>query len=339
MDTTKDLINKYLTGKCTHQEAAQVERFLKNNPQAMDELFPLSEWESITSFPDLTSKDSLYDLVNHRIHRRQRFIRIVKRVGQIAACLVLFMGIYYGFNYFEGRSLAADTPKLVQQAPKAPVAVSNLYYINSDTKPMRIHVSDGSTITLYPKSEVRFAESFVDTDERIIELKGKAQFEVAKDKAKPFRVLSQGLVTSALGTVFIVDELAAHETKVNLVEGSIEVQTLDPSHKTIKRIIKPQESLRIDHQTATILTEVKMSDRQSDREGYYTQNKQKIIIKNLAVIDILQNLEQNFNIQLQYDQVVLRNKYFSGTFPNAPLAYKKIIEEINYLHKSTIQKI
>lgn len=58
-------------------------------------------------------------------------------------------------------------------------------------------------MTLLDKSEVNFHQPIINNTIDIT-LKGKAYFEVAKDKTKPFTVFSGNLSTIALGTQFSV---------------------------------------------------------------------------------------------------------------------------------------
>src|SRR5690606_33768852 len=89
---------------------------------------------------------------------------------------------------------------------------------------MQITAADGSVIALYPKSEIKFSEHFDPLVTRDFFLKGKAKFSVAKNKDKPFNVHSAGVITTALGTVFIVEESTSSITHVKLLEGSVEVK-------------------------------------------------------------------------------------------------------------------
>lgn len=337
METAKALIRKYLQGKCNTEECVLVEKYIEKNPAIIDQLFSKKEWDSTDVSNPIENEDIIYDGITQNICRQQRIKKIIKTTCQLAAGILLFMTLGYTYKYFLNMG-TVDNSVVSNNQVKSESLTANMYYINSDNKPMQILASDGSQITLYPKSEVRFVENFESTKERIVELKGKAKFDVAKDKTKPFRVISKGLVTSALGTVFIVDELAFNETGINLLEGSIEIKTNNTINKPIKRIIKPNESLNIDHQSAKILKEVKVDSSRQNRSCYYVQNNQKISIKNLAVEDVIHNIEQNFGVELNYDRTLLSNKYFSGTFKYSNTAYIQIIEEINYLHKTNIIK-
>jgi transmembrane sensor len=85
---------------------------------------------------------------------------------------------------------------------------------------------DGSTVTLDTDSALRFHAT---AKGRFVELKkGRARFQVAKDKAHPFSVLAAGNRVTAVGTDFDV-YLRPGAVQVNLMEGKLRV-TGDDAH-------------------------------------------------------------------------------------------------------------
>jgi ferric-dicitrate binding protein FerR (iron transport regulator) len=112
---------------------------------------------------------------------------------------------------------------------------------------MTIYLSDGSEVILNSGSRIEYLEYFSES-ERIVHLQGEAFFNVAKDSLKPFKVISQDIVTQAIGTSFNVrayhDEgapivsLASGKVKV-FYDSILQVQlnpgqsaTLDPENKS-----------------------------------------------------------------------------------------------------------
>src|SRR5690606_40982760 len=78
-----------------------------------------------------------------------------------------------------------------------------------------IILADGSKVTLYPGSEIRYTSDF-NIFTREIHLKGEAYFEVASDKNKPFLVYANSVVTKVLGTSFLV-KAKENETDVEVL--------------------------------------------------------------------------------------------------------------------------
>lgn len=338
MNPTNQILTRYLQGKCTPEEIYYIENLLRKNPQLVEEIFLKEEWDLMDNKLPYENENKLQQILSKKINRQKKIKSIVKYSYTIAAVLIGILSINSLYNYLLPESINTKNIRVATVYRKENLSISNLYYINSGNKNMLIKADDGTIITLYPKSEVRYAESFAHAVERKIELKGKAKFEVVKDKTKPFKVYSNGIVTTALGTIFVVDELASSETYINLMEGSIEVKMQKDNIKPIKRIIKPNESLTINHQLGTITEEVKLNNNLANREGYYLHSNSKIIIKNMSLIDVIENLEQNFKLQFIYDAGSLKDKYYSGTFNTSTNIHNQIIKEINYLHKTTIIK-
>ncbi|UIR54748.1 FecR family protein [Sphingobacterium sp. SRCM116780] len=337
MKITKAHIDRYLKGECTPVEAAAIEQYLDEHPQALDELFPEKEWQSTPDDVPYIHQEHVYQNIQKHIEPRKNYRLYMRKVVSIAALFLFVFGIYW---FIADKSTPPQLPsRTVTKSTSHPqeTEVANLYYINSGNENMMLTASDGTVITLYPQSEIKYAEDFSKQHERILQLKGKAKFEVAKDKTKPFRVYAQGVVTTALGTVFIVDEIKKSEIRIQLLEGSIEVTSNNPkAGKPLIRKIKPDEEITFDHTAGKIVNEKKINAAGLDRAGYFLQQPQVLQFKNLALQDVIAILQQNYNIDIQYEAANLKDKFFSGSFTNTAEAYQQIIQEINYLHATHI---
>lgn len=335
MKITKQLVDRYLKGECTDAEASAIENHLENNPTALDDFFPKAEWHNSPIDKSYEGQDEAYQRLAQKIHpsakRPMRYLQIA--AGIAAVFLIIFA--FYRQSY--ETSLNPSTPALTGTSNELNPSPSSLYYINSGYENMTLTASDGSTITLYPSSEIRYAEDFAPLSERVLHLKGRAKFDVAKDKSKPFRVVSQGIVTTALGTVFIVDEFNVSETRVQLLEGVIEVvskRKVDAA--PIAKTFRPMEEVTIDHRQGQIVQERKINHSTQDRQAYFERHSNSLQFKNLALQDVVDILRQNYGIDLEYSPNSLEDKYYSGTFPESPQVYEHIIKEINYLHDTNI---
>lgn len=102
---------------------------------------------------------------------------------------------------------------------------------------------DGSKVWLDADSKLRFPVAFTGT-ERVVELAGEAYFEVAKDRAKPFKVKVSGKNTEiqVLGTHFNVSAYDEDSIlKTTLLEGSVKVT--NGTHSTL---LIPGQQARVD---------------------------------------------------------------------------------------------
>ena len=89
----------------------------------------------------------------------------------------------------------------------------------------RLTLSDGTRVHLNSLSELKYPVSFKGMNERTVELKGEAFFEIAKDSLHPFKVETQGILIQQFGTAFNVKSRVKGKVEVALVQGSIGIYT------------------------------------------------------------------------------------------------------------------
>lgn len=340
MKITKEHIQKYLHGKANAAEVDAIHKALNNNQIDLDDWFPESEWRDMTADASFERNNLIKQSVIKKIktkHRQRHIYELLK----YAAVLVVIGAI--GWASIPFWEISKQAPQITEQpltnAPKLRPP-SNLYYINSGNMPTQIDVPDGSKIDLYPNSEVKFLDNFSAQPVRDIHLKGKAKFSVAKDKSKPFIVHSTGLTTTALGTVFSVDEQQSTAvTKVKLFEGRIQVMGLDHKLNTqpLNLEFVPNEEITINHEKLQILAEARMNTSAFNRKGFYLEKQNTLIFKNLALKDILHIISQNYKVKLEFNSEAIEDKYYSGTYHNDPSIFKKILSDIQELHHIIIK--
>jgi transmembrane sensor len=81
---------------------------------------------------------------------------------------------------------------------------------------------DGSKAWLNAESSITYPVAFA-PGERKVKITGEAYFEIAKDKSKPFRVVTSDQVVEVLGTHFNVNAYPSEEAKTSLLEGSVKI--------------------------------------------------------------------------------------------------------------------
>ncbi len=100
----------------------------------------------------------------------------------------------------------------------------------------QVNLPDGTKIWLNSASSLKFPTSFKKLSERKVELSGEGYFEVAKDKTRPFRVVSNQQTVTVYGTHFNINAYNDEEERVTtLVEGSVDVNhvLLSPSEQSV----------------------------------------------------------------------------------------------------------
>jgi transmembrane sensor len=113
-----------------------------------------------------------------------------------------------------------------------------------------IVLADGSRMSLDAMTRVKVVYGH---DERRVTLaSGRANFEVARDLARPMNVHAGPRTVTALGTVFTV-EREPHDVVVTLVEGRVAVTSGNRARALIE--MKPRQQLRIDDNGAITMRE------------------------------------------------------------------------------------
>ena len=124
----------------------------------------------------------------------------------------------------------------------------------------QVNLPDGTKVWLNAASSLSFPLTFA-ANERKVLLTGEAYFEVAKDKAKPFRVEVRDVNVEVLGTHFNVMAYKEDgEVRTTLLEGSVRL-----NHNDISALLKPGE------------------------QGYLSQSKFNVTPANVAMITAWKN--------------------------------------------------
>jgi len=112
---------------------------------------------------------------------------------------------------------------LLQTAGKIDTAYNTITTPKGGT--YQLVTPDGSKIWLNASSELKFPTSF-GANNRVVELKGEAYFEIAKDKNRPFIVKSAQQETKVLGTHFNINSYPEElSTTTTLFEGAVQVHS------------------------------------------------------------------------------------------------------------------
>ncbi len=106
----------------------------------------------------------------------------------------------------------------------------------------RVLLPDGSTVWLNAMSELTYRPALVEAGKRVVQLKGEAYFEIAKDTKHPFVVKSRNQEVQVLGTHFNVNAYNDEPfVTTTLLEGAVRLHTggverlLSPGQQAVNR--------------------------------------------------------------------------------------------------------
>lgn len=155
----------------------------------------------------------------------------------------------------------------------------------------KIHLADGSTVTLFHGAELTVEKSFP-ADTRIVALKGDAIFSVAKSKIHPFIVNADGFKTKVLGTVFKISQ-SGNDKAVDLYEGKVAV-----SYAGVPiSYLKPNQVWTNFGITRTAAVYTKNPDSQSGRKSSKIES---LSFNEVPFGEIIEVLKKHYSINIFY---------------------------------------
>ena len=320
MKVNVTLIEKFLQNLCSVDEAELVWKHFHEHPEEMD--FYLFDWNNNDSTMNPLKNEYLPLKIKEIIQANRPVRRNIWLVSISAAAILLicFIGFWISQEPIIG-SVALEKSH-------------TLIHINSGNEDLVLNSSDGSTILLKPKSEIRYLETFT-ADKRDFHLKGEATFQVVKDVLRPFNVYAGGTVTVALGTAFTVSAFDAHEeVLISLYSGKVVVQpgntVLMPGDQVFVNTITLL-ARRNPHLNSSILF-----DRNPENKSAEESKKDlNLTFWNVPLEILFSRLEAEFSIVVDYDPKIIKNRFFTGSFKRSPNVETEIIQtviQLNGLH-------
>lgn len=147
-------------------------------------------------------------------------------------------------------------------------------------------MSDGSKMWINSGSQVEFPSKFTDK-ERSVKVNGEIYVEVAKDKNRPFRIHSDDLTVTVLGTKFNFSSYDNRADKhVVLVEGAVEVSY----QKEECLVLKPDQMFLCDSVGKTHVCTVDTWEYTSWKDGVFIFNQ-------TSLHDVLEKISSYYNIK------------------------------------------
>jgi transmembrane sensor len=175
-----------------------------------------------------------------------------------------------------------------------------------------VDLEDHSRIVLdaATRLRVRFTR-----DARIVELQdGQAQFSVAKDPTRPFKVNAGGRTIVAVGTVFTV-EYVDSQVYIAMMEGKVAVVTSEVP-ATASTSAEGSEGISL---IAGEALHVSRDGRSSvtpkaDLEAATAWREGKVVIRTETLSEAVQRMNRYSRLQIRIDDAALAAKQISGVF-------------------------
>ena len=176
-------------------------------------------------------------------------------------------------------------------------------------------LDDGSIVSLAPQAAFSCYQPF-DPDKRQISLSGKAAFIVAKDPTRPFTVFSHEISTTALGTVFEVDDENPEQINVKLLEGKVVIRHSGKKFQLKDIYLNPGEQLSVNRQNGLYT----LNRFSLEKNGFKNENRKNIAAENVLFFNkaplttAFDKIAKRYKVAIHYDAEQLESLSFTGTF-------------------------
>lgn len=225
-----------------------------------------------------------------------------------AAVAALVVAVSY-FSFKGGQSnLEASFGDIVVEAPQG-----------SRTQ---MTLPDGTKVWLNAGSKISYTQGFSIIN-RLVRLIGEGYFEVARNEQLPFRVSSENLQVSVLGTKFnFRDYPTDAEATVSLAEGRVALDDLTHSGKETIYLMPNQRAV-MNKQNGSIVVE----DYTVSNSIQWTNGN--LIFDGEPLKDIINDLERSYNVKITVADNSLLALRFYGDFVRQEQSLSEVLDVLS----------
>lgn len=192
----------------------------------------------------------------------------------------------------------------------------------------QLALPDGSKVWLNSASSIRLPNVF-SGKERLVEVTGEVYMEIAKDAAKPFKVLVNGMQVEVLGTHFNINaykEEAAMRT--TLLEGSVKITTLAANGKVT--MLRPGQQAQVSGDKVSVIND-------ADLDAVVAWKNGVIVFTQADIKEILRQVSRWYDVDVEYKGEI-KVQEMRGKVPrNIPLSDVLTALELSSGLKFTIE--
>lgn len=313
-DQFHTLLQRYLEGQCTPEEAQVVEQWYSRLEEAEGKPLPSPSQEAV--------EDAIWQRMQEKRHAEmpapvvtQHPASIWRRPQLQWAALLLFaigLGLLFpSLKYFQNT-----------RQPASATASSWTRRSNTTTQDQAFRLPDGSLITLHPGSSLRYATGLAGP-KREVYLEGEAFFQVSKNPSRPFLVFTKQVVTTVLGTSFRVKAYAgSKEASVAVREGKVSVQARDQAQLDATPTKPAAHGVVLLPNQQVVYSVAKRHLRKELVDKPVVLVPQSFEFEERPVTEVLAALEKAYGVPIVYDKAKLTGCTVSIAFYDEPLFEK-----------------
>jgi transmembrane sensor len=306
MQITSEQIDRFLKGTCSDTEAEAIAQYLEEHPAVLQRHLQ-TDWETAdnNALPD-GLKDEMYRQISQQAFKA-RMKLTVKRVLWAAAAAIVSIFVTLGAlqkNNSKPPTMALLKGKTTNGEQQQATNWEERTNENANKKTFTL--PDGTEVSLYAHSAVRFKRPF-GVEDRKVTLRGEASFKVTGNAQLPLIVYAGPVTTTVLGTCFKISE-ERNSVTVQLYYGKVMVK---PSEKKAVYLDPGQQMVYSipDNKVALSMFDDGHPDSTA-REPVV--NAGFISFNGTPMPQVLNTLAEHYHVSMQYSEAEIGHIYFTG---------------------------
>jgi len=284
----EEIIGKYLSGDATDAEKATVENWRNASEENSKSFFEFKTLWSQTAIIEKDRSDLLHRILDHESDNDSKQFFIGWWKYAVAAAIVVALGLVTYLQLNKGEKLIHE-------------------------------LADGTIIQLHRGAKINSIK--YTENKRVIDINGKAYFNVERDENRPFVVNSKNSQVKVLGTSFIVD-FTEFKSEVSVESGLVEFIKKSPDSNVAVKLEKGEMGL-IDADNRGIIKKL------NNNPNYLAWKTKKIIFEDSEMSEVKEILEDVYGINISID-----NPSFQKCKLTAKLYKKKAKDAIEIIART-----
>ncbi|MCT2561833.1 FecR family protein [Chryseobacterium herbae] len=202
----------------------------------------------------------------------------------------------------------------------------------------KVVLSDGSKVWLNAATTLQYSANLrARGKRRVMLVDGEAYFEVAKDKNRPFVVLTKTQEVEVLGTHFNVSSYAdQRRTVTTLEEGSVKVSSISDGTKNNKDLALKAPHLRnevvLKPGQQSLSSDGKLRVQEADMQSALAWKEGMIYFRDAPIQEVLRQISLWYNIEIEYEGVPTKEVFNGGVKRTSDLSAVLRILELSNVH-------
>ncbi|AXY74373.1 DUF4974 domain-containing protein [Paraflavitalea soli] len=323
------LLDQYQEGKASPEERLLVEQWYEQLDAGSEQL-----WSSPGQEPAV--KEELYMVILQQLKaagnkdavtflpgkKRGLYVRLF-RLSRVAALLIAVAGLgWFGWSLYTkqpGETVSRPTDEKDRPGIRGRTSVlpaKMLTVRSGETGYKKCQLPDGSTAWLNAGSAISYPDHFTALERMVRVERGEVFFKVLRDTLHPFRVHTGSVITTVLGTSFLVKQGFQQNTvEVSVKTGIVKVEKTNQTGASalVGRNLLPGDQLSFDTTANTYgLKKIPAGVIAAFIQG-------RLVYEDASLEEIVYDINHKYHISIQFDHEQLKNCHYRISIDDIPL--------------------